>query len=374
MEFKCERSVILNEVTIARDIVISRSTDSILSYIFLDVYDGFAHLKATDMKVSFETSFPVTVTEPGTVTVFSDKLLAILNTLPEAEITVIKTESHIIIQPSHDKKKIKFQLKCIAQDSFPELPQASAEKFFDVPVSLFKFLINQTIFSVSSDESRYFMTGLWFSKTGNKFIMVATDGRRMAYTDIPAEESIPDFDGITVPKKILEIVRKYAGDEGLVSIAVTDRLIFIKIGSYQWASTLIEGAFPNWQRVIPEHQDMTVSINRSALIDAIKHMTVLLAKEVKIYFKISPAQGEESAQLSVYIDETEVGVAEEKIECSYTGTEETIIAVNYHYVADPIKVLDSPDVQILFTDPAKAITLKAEPETTSFHIIMPIQR
>jgi DNA polymerase-3 subunit beta len=365
MKFTCDRSILLKEISIAQEIISSKSTISILSNIYLETENDSLTIKATDVKVNFETKVPVTVLEAGSTTVYGDKFLGILNSIPDGEIEFEQNDAKIVIKPTF--KKIKFQLKSIASDKFPEFPIASGSVQFEMPIKDFKDMIQQTVFAVSDDETRYFMNGVLFEKVENKLVMVATDGRRLSYISKDAPENVADFNKIIIPPKVLNIIMKRAGDEGPVSISVSDKTIFIKFGSYYLSSVLIDGEFPNYQRVIPEQQNNSFKVNRLEMLDALKRVSLFVEKNSRrIYISLAPGM------LSVSCEENEIGNAKEEIPCQYDG-EELSMALNYRYIDEPFKIMTDDEIQILFTIAAKAITIKPVPEKDFFHIVMPMQ-
>ncbi|WP_010254751.1 DNA polymerase III subunit beta [Treponema primitia] len=365
MKFTCEKSVLLKEITIAQEIISSKNAISILSNIYLEAENDSLIIKATDIKVNFETRVPVTVLEEGSTTVFGDKFLGIINSIPDGELEFDQSDTKIIIKPT--LKKARFQLKSIASDKFPEFPVPSTNDLFELPVKEFKEMILQTVFAVSDDETRYFMNGVFFEKQGEKLIMVATDGRRLAYIDKAVGANIKDFAGIIVPPKILNIIMKRAGDEGLVAISITDKIIFIKFGSYQLSSVLIEGQFPNYHRVIPESQSHSFSMNRFEVLDALRRVSLLVEqKSRRVYLGVAPGV------ITISSEESDIGTAKEEIPCKYDG-EEISIALNYRYIEEPLKVMSEDEISIHFTEPNKVITIKPVPEKDYFHILMPMQ-
>ncbi|MDR0690222.1 MAG: DNA polymerase III subunit beta [Spirochaetaceae bacterium] len=363
MKFTCERSVLLKEITIAQEIITSKNVISVLSNIFIEAENDTLSIKATDMKVNFETKVPVTVLEPGATTVFGEKFLSILNSIPEGELEFDQKDAKILIKPS--KKSIRFQLKSIASEKFPEFPVSSVP-FFDVPVKEFKNMVSQTVFAVSDDETRYFMNGVLLEKNEDKLVMVATDGRRLAYIDKPVGTDINDFGKAIVPPKILNIVIKRAGDEGLISISVTDKTIFIRFGSYNLSSVLFEGQFPNYRKVIPETQSFSLSVNRLELLDALRRVSLMVEqKSRRVYLGVKPGV------MSVYSEESDIGTAKEDIPCKYDG-EEVSIALNYRYIEEPCKAIEDEEISIRFTEQKKAITIVPVSEKDFFHIVMPM--
>ncbi|MDR1930296.1 MAG: DNA polymerase III subunit beta [Treponema sp.] len=365
MKFICEKSVLLKEISIAQEIIASKNAISILSNIYLDVEDDMLLIKATDIKVNFETRVPIEAKEKGSTTVFGEKFLGILSSLPDGEMEFEQNETNIVIKPA--AKKIKFQLKCIASEKYPEFPAVNRDNLFEIPVREFKEMVVQTVFAVSDDETRYFMNGVFFKKEGENLIMVATDGRRLAYIEKPVKAEIPDFDGVIIPPKILNVLIKRSGDEGLLEISITDKIIFIRFGTYNLSSVLIEGQFPNYKRVIPENQSYSFTVNRIETLEALKRVSLLVEqKSRRIYLGLLPGA------MSVSSEESDIGNAKEEIPCKYDG-EEVSIALNYRYIEEPFKVMDSDEISIHFTEAAKAITIKPVPERDFFHIIMPMQ-
>ena len=365
MKFKCERSVLLKEISIANEIIVSKNVISILSNIYIEARDNSLIIKATDMKVNFETKVPVEVVEDGSVTVYGDKFFGILNSIPDGEIEFEQSESKISIKTS--VKRAKFQLKSIASEKFPEFSAGSKESF-EIPIKDFKDMIQETVFAISDDETRYFMNGVFFEKSENKFVMVATDGRRLAYINKNAAIGVADFPGIIIPPKILNIVLRRAGDEGTVAISVTDKIIYIQFGSYKLSSVLIEGQFPNYRRVIPENQTNHFIVKRMEMLDALRRVSLLVEqKSHRVYLGLSPGI------VSVFCEENDIGNAQEEIPCQYNG-EQHSIALNYRYLEEPFKVMTSDEIKILFTEPNKTITIMPVPEKDFFHIVMPMQQ
>ena len=365
MKFTCDRSVLLKEIAIAQEIITSKNAVSILSNIYIAAEHGDLIIKATDMKVNFETKVPVTVLESGTTTVFGDKFLGIINAIPEGELEFEHNESKITIKPA--RKRVKFQLRSIAAENFPPFPAPDMERLFEMPVKAFKEMIQQTVFAVSDDETRYQMNGIFFIKKEDAFVMVATDGRRLAFIKKEAPQGVEDFSGVIIPPKILQIIMKRSGDEGLIEVSVTEKLLFVRFGSYNLSSVLIDGTFPNYERVIPETQSRVFTVNRLELLDALKRVSLLVEqKSHRIYLGLAPGS------LSIYSEESDLGAAKEEISCKYEG-EEVAIALNYRYIEEPFRVMDNQEISIHFTDPNKAITVKPEPEKEFFHIVMPMQ-
>jgi DNA polymerase-3 subunit beta len=364
MKFTCNKEVLLKEISIAAEIIASKNAILILSNIYLEAVKNKLIIKAKDMKVNFQTEVPVNVVEEGSTTVYGDKFLGIISTFPYDEIEFSQNDNTVIVKPTTQKKP-EYKLKCIASDKFPEFP-VSNSPFFEMPIKDFREMVQQSEFAVSDDETRYFMNGVFMEKTEGKINMVATDGRRLAFVGKNAGK-IEDFAGVIIPPKILITVLKRSGDEGLINISVSDKMIFINFASYQFSSVLIEGAFPNYKKVIPESQEFSLTVKREEMINALRRVSLMVEKKShRIYLGVHPGR------MAVYSEESEIGTVEDEIPCKYDG-EEITIALNYRYVEEPFKVMTEDEIKIRFTSATKAITIEPVPAKDFFHIVMPMQ-
>ena len=365
MKFKCNKNSILNEISIAQDIISSRNALSILSNVLLEADNNLLTIKATDLKIGFETEIPVSVDESGGTTVFCDKFLAILKAMPEGDINFYVEDQKLII--SSENNNIIFNLKIIEADKFPALKSISDNNYFSVPQKDFIEMITQTSFAVSDDETRYFMNGVFLEKKENSFIMVATDGRRLSFIKKEFDSASENIESSIIPVKILGLIKKLATGEGEFLIAFSEKTFFIKFDNNKIYSNLIEGQFPNYQRVIPEKQEQIVILSKEEFLSAVRRVSVLVEQKSKrVCMKFY------EGSVDIYTEETEIGAAKETLSCEYSGPEFTLI-INYVYLLEPIKVMEEEDVSFKFTDPSKAVTISSVPEHDYFHIVMPMQ-
>jgi len=366
MKFTCDKNSFAHEIAFAQEIIASRNALSIMSNVLLEATEGTLSIKATDIKVSFETSIPINASEPGAATVFCDKLSSILSTIPEGDIFFEQEESKVTVKSSF--KKIKFQLKTISSEKFPELPEETSDKAsFSIPAKKFKEMVAQTLFAVSDDETRYFMNGVFIEKADEGLVLVATDGRRLSFVKKTFEERIPEFKGVIVPPKVLGLISKRMSDEGVIDITITDKNIYFHFGQYKITSVLIEGQFPNYQKVIPESQRNRITLKRADLLDALRRVGIFVEqKSRRTYFAVT------DGQIIISSEESDLGTAREELSCEYKGPD-TTMALNCKYVEDPLKVMDAEIINIDFTEPNRAITIAPEPSEDYFHVVMPMQ-
>jgi DNA polymerase-3 subunit beta len=195
--------------------------------------------------------------------------------------------------------------------------------------------------------------------------MVATDGRRLSFISRGSDQPLIDFDGVIVPPKVLQLVRRLVSGEGRMSISVTDKHVFFTFDNQRVSSSLIEGQFPNYKRVIPDEQSHSLTINREELLDALKRVSLLVEKSRRVYVGLS------DAVLALNSEESEIGVAKEEVGCNYEGPD-TTLALNYLYLMDPLRVIQDEEVAIHFSESNKAISVYSVPRRDYFHIVMPM--
>lgn len=360
MKFQFDRDAMIKEVAIAQEIIANKSPISVLSNVLLIAENNTLTIKASDSVVDYITKIPVEIQEEGSTTIYCDKFMKIISKAPQGQIEFEQSDITVTIRPL----KGRFTLKSIASDKFPEINSLENVSYFDLPAKELKEMIRQTSFAVSEDENRHFMTGVHFEKNEDNLIMVATDGRRLSYTEKNLGQGIPDFPQAIVPTKILDCVVKHAGDEGNVSVAVIDKKIFFKFGNYEFSSLLQEGEFPNYRRVIPNDLDKSFQVQKSDLLEALDRIGIYVDKtSLRTIFKLTPGK------LTLFSPELDLGSADEEIPCEYNG-EEIMLAFNFRYLEEPLKLTQAERVAFDFKDANKAAILRTEPKSDYFHVIM----
>ena len=372
MKFTFDRDSMVKEISIAQEIITNKSPISILSNILIIAENNMLTIKATDSTLKFTTTIPVDIQEPGRTTIYCDKFMSILSSLPSGDIEFIQEDIEVTIKPI--SKRFTAKLKSQTSDKFPEIGTSENVPFFDISSKDFKEMIKETIFAVSSDHNRYFMTGVYFVKEGDVLTMVATDVRRLS-CETKNIVNIPDFQPAIIPTKILSCVLKNAPEEGNIQIAVVDKSVFVKFANVEFSSVLIDGQFPNYKKVIPENLEQSIMVNKADLEAALKRTTIMAEKNVnRIIFRIT------DGELKLITPETESGTAEETIPCRYAG-EPINLALNYVYVSEPLKVIDSENIVFEFSankedgedaNITKALIIRGEPAKDYIHVVMPL--
>lgn len=360
MKFQFDRDAMIKEVAIAQEIIANKSPISVLSNVLLIAENNTLTIKASDSMVDYITKIPVEIQEEGSTTIYCDKFMKIISKAPQGQIEFEKSDITVTIRPL----KGRFTLKSIAVDKFPEINSLEGASYFELPAKELKEMIQQTSFAVSEDGNRHFMMGVHFEKQNDNLIMVATDGRRLSYAEKNLAQGVPDFPSAIVPTKILDCVLKHASDEGNVSVAVIDKKIFFKFGNYEFSSLLLEGEFPNYRRVIPSDLDKSFQVQKSDLLDAMDRIGIYVDKNsLRTIFKLTPGK------LTLFSPELDLGSADEEIPCEYNG-EEVMLAFNFRFVEEPLKLTSAERIAFDFKDANKAAIMRTEPKSDYFHVIM----
>lgn len=372
MKFTFDRDLMIKEVSIAQEIISTKNASSVLSNILLNAYDNRLTIKATDIKLNFATQIPVQIIEEGSTTIYCDKFLGILNSLPSGEIEFLLEENQetqsLNVKICTLDRKNKFEMRCLYEDKFPDFTTADDAPYFEVSSKEIKEMIAQTIIAVSDDETRYHMNGVFFEKRDDSLNLVSTDGRRLSFASKKILAGISDFPSSIVHPKLLNIILKHAPEEGNIFIAIVDKMIFCKFGNYKFGGVLIEGVFPRYEGVIPQHQEHCFLVQKSDLSNALKSVSQMVDKKVgRIYYNISDGILKISAQ------QTNFGSADAEIPCMYAG-ESHSIALNFRYVEEPLRVIDTEVIAFEFTEEMKAVTIRPEPAGDYFHVVMPMQK
>ena len=368
MKFRTNRDSLLNVLSVAQEVITNKSPISILSNVLFQTGENKVIVKCTNSTVNAITSFAAEIEEPGEVTIFCDKLMTVVSSLPLGDVEVFSSGIEIIVQPV--AKKIKFKIKTQAADKFPVIKNFIQENAIRIAAKDFKNLIHNTSFAASTDQNRFIMTGCFICKKDNYLTMVATDTRRMSVCRcIDFNES---FTSVIVPKKMLTVVEKFCSDEGETLINSTDKQFMVKSGNLEIISSLFEGKYPAWEKVIPAELGFTVSVSKKELENAIKTAVIMSAKDSRVELIVEPKK------MTVKTPESEMGSAKEEIAAVYDG-EPITIALNIQFLSDVLKVINSESVSIDFkknqdnkVSGALLVRETDKKENDYTHIIMPM--
>jgi DNA polymerase-3 subunit beta len=371
MHFTVEKEVFLKGLGRVQGIVEKRNTIPILSNVLIEGSDGEIHITATDLEVGMKASYPAAVKIPGKVTVSAKKIHEIIKELPEKEISFVsKDNCWIEIRCG----KAIFNIVGLAADEFPYFPKPEEKNFVNIKSNLLKEMIEKTFFSISTDESKYNLNGIYFKtieENERKLLrMVATDGHRLA--TIQREINYNNIEqlqkGVIFPRKGIFELKKIA-DEGdnEISLGFMDNNAVIKKDQTIVVMRLVDGEFPDYNRVIPKNNDLTVHIAQDIFLHALRRMSILSSEKsrgVKIILK--------KDLMEVSSSNPELGDAREDMEVSYEGPEVTI-GFNARYLIDILQAQGGDQVLLQIKDNLSPGLIRSKEDDDFLAVVMPMR-
>jgi len=370
MKLTIERAVLLKSLGHVQSVVERRNTIPILSNLKLDASDGALALNATDMDLDIIESVAADISTPGATTAPAHTLYEIVRKLPEGSQVDINAdgEGHLVLSSGRSR----FTLSCLPADDFPVLSGGDFGHEFTLPVGEVRAMIDKTRFAISTEETRYYLNGIYLHAgdlDGTAVLRaVATDGHRLARVDQPLPAGAKGMPGVIVPRKAVGELRKLV-DETTEDIAVSlsENKIRFSFDDVVVTSKLIDGTFPDYQRVIPEGNDKQMEVDTKAFADAVDRVSVISSEKSRAV-KLSL----ESGNLTLSASSSEDGSATEEIEASYEG-EAMEIGFNASYLLDIIRQIEGANTRLLLADAASPTILSEADAASALYVLMPMR-
>ena len=363
------RDALLKPLQVVSGIVERRHTLPILANLLLRKSKDKISFISTDIDIQITTStdFGVGDDEYST-TVGARKLLDILRSLPEGPVSLSMKDNRMVVQSG----KSRFSLQTLAANEFPTMQENTQNAVsFSVTQKQFKQLIGQVYFAMAQQDIRYYLNGMLFVLEGKKLIAVATDGHRLAYGQI---ELVHEIEGdlqkieVIIPRKtILECQHLLEENDELLYIQISSNQAKFNFGSIELLSKLVEGKFPDYQRVIPKGHKNTLIVKREIFQSALQRAAILTTDKFKgIRCSLS------TNCLTVQSTNAEQEEAQEEIETIYDG--DTLdIGFNVSYLLDVLANLKNDDVELSLGD-SNSSALLTIPENDNFkYVVMPMR-
>ncbi len=299
---------------------------------------------ATDLEIGLTAEYEAEVVKPGALTLGAKALYDIVRALPEDTVT-LKQAANQWIEISCGK--VKYRVVGMAAESFPTLPSFEAVPFFAVEPRVFREMIDKTLYAVSTDETRYNLTGVYCEPVQgtNGLRMVATDGHRLSVIERPTQSTPVMKEGVIIPRKGLVELKKLLedGKDGGNLGFIDNSAVFEKNG-ITLTMRLVDGRFPDYQQVIPTASARKVRIPRAALNAALKR-TSLLSPDKSQGVRLDLTSG----TMALTANNPDLGEAREELEVDYDG-EALKIGFNFRYLLDVLSVLGDDQVELELTD------------------------
>ena len=370
MKFKVQREQFLEALQYTQSVVEKRNTMPILSNVLIEVKKNDLYLSATDLEIGIQVKCTVETKEEGSITLGAKYLFDVVKELTEPEILFTKKENNWV---SLECGNAFFNIVGLSADDFPTLPSRKGKTLHTVASEKFKDMIEKTIFSVSTDETRYQLNGVCFEKVDDAQIrMIATDGYRLSLVDkeLTLEGALLDKN-IIIPKKGLIELRKVLENDtqtpGTFELGFDGNNVIVHKNNVTLFIRLIEGEYPNYKQIIPQKTKRRIELNRVHLTQALKRISLLAEDRSKgVKFSFTPKQ------LIISSNNPRFGEARETLDISYDGAAFDI-GFNARYFLDVLNVLDEETVALELTDDASPGILKPAEDKNYKCVVMPMK-
>jgi len=333
MEIRVKRSQLLNELVPMQGIVERRTTIPVLSHILLRGEGDQLHLAATDLDVSLTTSCPAEIEGEGGIAVQARKFLEIIRAVSGDEVSLtLEDEKRLSLTAG----KSRFKINGLSPEDFPTLPDVKSEDGIEIPFGQLKAMIGKVIFAVSAEESRFQLNGALLRVKEDALELVATDGHRLALVENPLEGG-QDKEGVLVPRKALQELLRFEGDE-TVEFRRSEHHLSFQLGQRELICRILEGSFPDYERVIAKDNDRQATFDRKNLAEAVQRVALLTGDRARAVSMVI-----EGEKLMISAANPDLGEAAEEVVCEYGG-DEIRLGINPDYMSQFLSAVSTEKV------------------------------
>ena len=368
LKLTIERAHLLKALKHTQSIVERRQTIPILSNVLIETGADSIVIRATDNEIEIVEKVPAVIGEAGALTVPAHRLCDIVSRLSDgAQISLAAGENNQLALTSG---RAKFSLATLPADGFPSMVQENMPFSFTVAGADLLGLIGKTSFAVSTEETRYNLNGIYLhEKAGDapRLTAVATDGHRLASAYIPLPEGATGMPGVIIPRKTIGEISKLAAEsDAEINISLSANQIRFHLGDVVLASRLIDGTYPEYEKVIPAANDKVLEADAAVLRDVIERVSVVSEKSrgIKLAIKNNLIQVSAAA--------ADEGSAEDELDAAYSG-DDLEIGFNFRYLLDILGQIKGGTVQLLMNDSISPVILKDTADANALYVLMPMR-
>jgi len=371
MKITIERSTLMKSLAHVQSVVERRTTIPILGNVKLSASDGRLALNATDMDLDIVDAVECDVMIDGETTAPAHMLYEIVRKLPDGaqvELDNGANEDLMVLRAGRSK----FTLACLPTTDFPEMASGDLAHDFDIAVGELKGIIDRTRFAISTEETRYYLNGIYIHAGENNGMpiirAVATDGHRLASVETPLPDGATDMPGVIVPRKTVNELRKLI-DEATTTIRVSlsDTKIRFAFNDVILTSKLIDGTFPDYERVIPTNNDKMMELDCKTFAAAVDRVSAISTEKSRaIKLTINPSA------LTLSASSTDAGSATEELEVSY-GADTIDIGFNSKYLLDIAQQIEGETAQFMLSDGGSPTIVRDSSDSSALYVLMPMR-
>ncbi len=371
MKVTIERSALSKALGHVQSVVERRNTIPILSNVLLQADGAALTLTATDLDIEVSEEAPADVAGGGATTVSALTLFEIVKRLPEgAQVRLELADDGNRLQVSAGRSQ--FSLAVLPDDDFPSLATDDLETRFSMPTDDLRRLLHKTRFAISQEEMRYYLNGVYFHAytDGDTPLLraAATDSHRLARLDAPLPDGAASMPGVIVPRKaIAELSRLLEDAEDHVEIAVSAAKIQFGFGPGRLTSKLIDGSFPDYERVIPKENPNVLRVETKDFAQAVDRVSTVSADRTR-----SVKLALEADNLRLMVNNPEAGSALEELSVDYGG-EPIEIGFNARYLLDVAQQIDGGTATFRLSDPSSPTVICDEEDERALYVLMPLR-
>ncbi len=364
MELVIQKSDLVNGMQIVQNAVTQKSSLPILSNVLLEAEGGKLKLTATDLDIGICATIPTKAPQEGAITIPARKFFDIVKALPEEnEINVsIKKGNSINIKSG----RAQFKILGLSKDEFPQLPLFKDRDSITIPQALLKEMLTMTDFAISKDDTRYVLNGILLEAKGDELVLVATDGKRMAMMRKKLPKNTLVDRAVVIPTKAVQEVKRLLTEEGEVKIQFSDTQVMFSFPEFFIISRLIEGEFPNYNKVVPGRSEKEIRVSREELLSATRRASIFTDQD-----SLAVKLDIQKKKMTISKNTPYLGEAKEQLEIDYTGEEGLEIGFNPKYLMDVLKNLSDEEIVFEVNEANKPGVIRKGDEYV--YVVLPMQ-
>ena len=366
MKATIERAILLKALGHVQSVVERRNTIPILSNVLIEARDdGSLRLMATDLDLQVDESVAAQVSQAGATTVPAHTFFDIVRKLPEG--------SQVELSASDGKMQVvagraRFNLSTLPRDDFPVIAEGELPTRFELPAATLRQIIDKTRFAISSEETRYYLMGIFLHVADDKLKAAATDGHRLARITLPRPDGAENMPDIIIPKKCVGELRKLLDEvEGTAEVSLSPTKVRFGLGSAVLTSKLIDGTFPDYNRVIPTGNDKLLKLDPKSFAAGVDRVATIASEKTRA---VKMSVDRDKVTLSVTSPES--GTATEEIACDY-GSDNIEIGFNARYLMDILGQIEGDSVEVHLADAAAPTLLRENDSSPALYVLMPMR-
>ena len=371
MRVTLEQSNLMKSLGHVHRVVERRNTIPILSNVLLRADGNSLHLKATDLDLEVFEKTPAVVEQAGATTVPAYMLYEIVRKLPGG--------SEVMLSIDSDSSTLKitsgrsnFTLQMLPVEDFPDISAGDFSHSFTMATGEIRKLIEHTQFAISTEETRYYLNGIFLhtvEEDGETLLRaVATDGHRLARSQSTAPDGAEGMPGIIIPRKTVGEVQRLVEDpDAAVMVELSDSKIRMSVGETVLTSKLIDGTFPDYNRVIPTGNDKELLLDRQTFAKAVDRVSTISSERGRAV-KLQLSEG----QMVLSVNNPDSGTAEEEIAVGYSA-EALDVGFNSRYLLDITNQLTGDEAKFMLSDPGSPTLIHDSNESGAIYVLMPMR-